>query len=350
MVPWQRRDVQQNTGAATGHGRILSHHRLVDFCAKENALHSTPHRRPLLLGIVGFDRLAKSLLRRLSASADLVVRVLVDPAPAATLAHLTQFDTVTGRFPGRVEATEGGLRIADRDILCVAAKGAEAVDWATLGVDVLIDGRAGQIRDLTAAVPSVQSIPSGAELAAVAVLQVLQPAFGIERAFLNEVRAYAEDDRLADVPAADFRQGRAAAENISPRASDLAAAVGAALPALAGKVSAVAMHVPVESGAAIDLTCWHERPVTREALLQALRSSAGGSAGRLEIEERPIVSSDVRGMSAAAVFDAGSVMILGDRISKTLAWFDEESSRPACLIESLERLAELPRAAGPGGV
>jgi glyceraldehyde 3-phosphate dehydrogenase len=293
----------------------------------------------LLLGIVGFDRLAKHLLRRLAGSEDLVVKVLADPTPAATIAHLTRFDTVTGRFPGSVSAIENGLRIGEREVRLVAAKAFEEVDWTALGVDVVIDCKANQLRHLTGASPEPRPIPSAAEHAAGAMLEVLLPAFGVERAFVSEVRAYAADDRLADVPAVEFRQGRAAAESVSPRVSDLGRVLGQALPPLAGRISSFAIHVPVDSGAAIDLTCWHERPVTAEALLIQMRAAASGShAGRIEVEESPIVSSDLRGVEAAAVFDAGATMVLGERVSKTLAWFDEESSRPARLIESLRGL------------
>ena len=117
---------------------------------------------------------------------------------------------------------------------------------------------------------------------------------------------------------------RAAAENIIPQESRSPAMLAGLLPELAGRISGYAMNVPVSYGSVVDLVCWPERPAPRDAINEVVRTAAGSSrwAGILRYEDEPIVSSDVARSSFSATFDALATMTLGERLSKTLSWFD----------------------------
>ena len=178
------------------------------------------------------------------------------------------------------------------------------------------------------------------------VLEILQGAFGIERAFLSTVHAYTNQQRLADVPSEDKRRGRAAAENIIPQATETAAVVTELVPSLRGKLQAMAMNVPVPNGSVVDLVCWHEKPVTPLAINEVVRTAAAGSYHHvLDYEDDPIVSSDVLRSPYSGTFDALGTMVLGDRVSKTLTWFDNSWGYSNRVVDLVQKLAELEKEA-----
>jgi glyceraldehyde 3-phosphate dehydrogenase len=183
--------------------------------------------------------------------------------------------------------------------------------------------------------------------AAAPVLKVLQHAFGVERAFLSAVHAYTSQLRLADVPAEDMRTGRAAAENVIPQQTHVAAMLEELLPSLRGRVHGMALNVPVPNGSVVDLTCWHERPVTRETINDALRAAAGDVhwRGILAYEDGPIVSGDIVRSPYSASFDSLATMVIGDRLSKTLSWFDNGWGYAHRAVELVKRFEQLERRA-----
>ncbi|HJX29479.1 MAG TPA: glyceraldehyde-3-phosphate dehydrogenase, partial [Thermoanaerobaculia bacterium] len=175
------------------------------------------------------------------------------------------------------------------------------------------------------------------------VLKVLDDAFGIQRGFLTTVHAYTNQQRLADVPAEDPRRGRAAAENIIPQASNAADMVMGLLPQLKGKLTGLAMNVPVANGSVVDMVCWHDKPVTVESVNEAIRAAAAESRwqGVLEYEDDPIVSSDIIRSESSSTFDSLATMVLGGRVSKTLAWFDNGWGYAHRVVDLIRRIEDL---------
>jgi len=334
------------------------------------------------VGLVGFGRLARNLVRILRAAPDLEIRALADPAEPEALAYLLRFDSLLGRFPGEIAQAGDTVLVDGRPLRLVRSLQAGQIPWRELGVELVVIAQgsgleradfaahfAAGARRLLLCVPAkdtaditlVQAL-NGAELAAshrvvsassgtaqavAPVLDALHRAFGIERAFLSVVHGYTDQDRLADVPASDLRLGRAAAENIIPRVSDAAQALDRLLPALRGRLTAAGINVPVADGSAVDLVCWHEKDVTVEAINKAMRVAANGPfRGVLAYEDQPIVSSDVLGLEVSGVFDAGATMVLGGRASKTLTWFDNGWGYAHRAVELLRRLAAFARGEG----
>src|SRR5436305_1249002 len=223
---------------------------------------------PTRVGLMGLGRIGRNIFRILYRSDRFRIEAISDVADHAALAYLLRFDTILGRFPEAVSLKDGHLYAAGRQIAMLSGAKPGDVDWGALGVDTVIEATA-QFRsreelarhfergakrvilcepslapDITVVMgvnddqlKSAQKIISnGSSTAncAAPVLKILADAFGIERAFLTTVHAYSNQQRLADVPAADPRRGRAAAENIIPQETNSAEVVMALLPELAG--------------------------------------------------------------------------------------------------------------------
>ncbi len=183
--------------------------------------------------------------------------------------------------------------------------------------------------------------------AAAPILAILQQAFGVERAYLSAVHAYTSQLRLADVPAEDMRSGRAAAENVIPQPTRVGAMLMDLLPELRGRVSAMALNVPVPNGSVVDLVCWHRRPVSKEAINEALRAAAAEPRWQsiLAYEDGPIVSGDIRRSPFSSTFDSLATMVIGERLSKTLSWFDNGWGYAHRALDLIRRFDELERRA-----
>ncbi len=336
---------------------------------------------PLRIGLIGLGRVGRNLFRILHGRTDARLVAIADPTDVEQLEYLLRFDTLLGRFPHPLAVADGLITAAGErtPLLSVSAPG--EVDWSALGVEAVIDaseapraradleahlGRgAGRIVLCTPSKDApdatvvmginddrlrpehrVVSNASCTAHAAAPVLKVLAQAFGIERALLTTVHAYSNEQRLADVPAEDMRRGRAAAENIIPQQTRAAEVLEGLLPELAGKLTAMALNVPVANGSAVDLVCWHTRDVTADSIRAALRAASVSELGRvLAYEDQPIVSSDILRSPYSGTFDADATMTVGARVSKTLTWFDNSWAYALRAIELAARLASMDRGA-----
>ena len=338
----------------------------------------------IAVGLVGCGRIGRNLVRILAGSAGgrstgIDLRAIVDPSDPEGIEYLLRFDTLLGRFPAPISRREGMLEIDGREIALLAppdqSAGAAAPDWAALGVDIVIEASEsllarpaleahlanGAKRVLLCSPPveppdativvgvndaglkaehRIVSAGSVTANCAAPVLQLLAAEFGIDRAFLTTVHAYSNQLRLADVPADDMRSGRAAAENIIPQPTNADELIGELVPELAGKISGLAINVPVANGSIVDLTCWHPVGVTAEAINSAVQRAADQDLyGILAYETEPIVSSDILRSTYSGTFDSLSTMVIGGKVSKTLTFYDNGWGYCHRVIDLLRRLA-----------
>jgi glyceraldehyde 3-phosphate dehydrogenase len=335
---------------------------------------------PSGIGLMGLGRIGRNIFRILYKSEDLRIQAVSDVADPAALAYLLRFDTILGRFPDEVSSRDGHLYVAGRQVkMLTEEKGAQTTPpWGDLGVETVIEAtsksrtradverhlEAGAKRVILCSPPAeppditvvmgvnedelhpehrIVSNASCTAHAAAPVLEILADAFGIERAFLTTVHAFTNEQRLADVPDKDPRRGRAAAENIIPQETNSAEVIMGLLPLLKGKLTGHAMNVPVANGSVVDLVCWHERPVTVEAINEVIRTAAASAHWKniLSYEDDPIVSSDVIKDPRSGTFDSLATMVLGKNVSKTLTWFDNGwgyAHRVVDLLRCFERL------------
>jgi glyceraldehyde 3-phosphate dehydrogenase len=333
------------------------------------------------VGLMGLGRIGRNLVRILHRSDDVRLLAISDPAEHEGLEYLLRYDTILGRFPAPVSLKEGHLYVAGRQITMLDKEAPGEVPWGDLGVEVVIEATgkhrsrqelerhlaAGAKRVVLCAPPldppdltvvmgvndglltaehRIVSNSSVTAHAAAPVLQILQRAFGVERCFLSAVHAYTNQLRLADVPAEDMRTGRAAAENVIPQHTHVAEMLMELLPPLAGKVTAMALNVPVPNGSVVDLTCWHQKPVTVTAINEVMRTAVGADwQGIVYYEEGPIVSGDILLSPYSSTFDSLATMVIGDRLSKTLAWFDNGWGYAHRAVDLVRRFASLERRA-----
>ena len=328
------------------------------------------------IGINGFGRIGRSFVRAaLQRGSDLEIVAVNDLTDAATLAHLLRYDTAFGTLPADVTVDGDAIVVGDRRIRVLSERDPAALGWGDLGVDLVVEstGRftkrddaavhlaAGARKvlvsapatgdDLTIVMgvndhlydPAAHTVVSNAScttncLAPLAT--VLHDAVGIESGVMTTVHAYTADQNLQDGPHRDLRRARAAAQNIVPTSSGAAKAIGRVLPELDGRLSGFALRVPVITGSITDLTVTAARDVTLEEIDAAYRAAAaeGPLAGVLAYSSAPIVSSDIVGNPASAIYDAPLTTVLG-RTVKVLAWYDNEWGFTSRLLDTAELIA-----------
>jgi glyceraldehyde 3-phosphate dehydrogenase len=327
------------------------------------------------IAINGFGRIGRNVLRALlERDTDLEVVAINDLTEPETLAHLLRYDSSLGRFPGTVEVDGDTLVVDGRRIRVLAERDPANVPWADLGVELVVEST-GRFTDAAAAKahleagaqrvlitapatgadvtiaygvnteaydPALHTIVSNASCttnALAPLAAVLDELAGIEHGFMTTVHAYTQEQNLQDGPHRDLRRARAAGVNIVPTTTGAAKAIGLVLPQLEGKLSGDSIRVPVPVGSIVELNTVVSRDVTREQVLEAYRAAAlGGLNGILEYTEEPIVSSDITGRPASAIFDASLTRVDGRHI-KVVAWYDNEWGFSNRVVDSLTLLA-----------
>jgi glyceraldehyde 3-phosphate dehydrogenase len=332
---------------------------------------------PIRVALMGFGRIGRNLFRILYDRDDIRVAAISDIADHQSLEYLLRFDTILGRFPDEVSIRDGHLYVVGRQIPMLSAKDPQEVPWGDLGVDIVIEATArprrraelehymerGAERVILCAPPAeapditvvmgvndeklspAHRIVSNASCTAhcvAPVIKILNEAFGIDRAFLTTVHAYTNQQRLADVPSDDPRRGRAAAENIIPQDTNAAEVVMDLLPEMQGRVTGMAMNVPVPNGSVVDLVSWHAKPVTATAINEVVRTAVASRwGGILNYEDDPIVSSDIVRSPHSGTFDALATMVLNDRVSKTLCWYDNGWGYAHRVVDLIQRFRRM---------
>jgi glyceraldehyde 3-phosphate dehydrogenase len=158
-------------------------------------------------------------------------------------------------------------------------------------------------------------------------MAILDETVGIEKALLNTVHAYTASQTIVDGPSKkDFREGRAAAQNIVPSSTGAAVAVTKVLPQLAGKFDGISIRVPVPVGSIVDITFISKRPTTAEEINSILKKAAQDPkwAGIFTVTEEPLVSSDIVGNPHASIGDLSFTRVVDGNLVKVLAWYDNE--------------------------
>ncbi len=188
--------------------------------------------------------------------------------------------------------------------------------------------------------PPIVALGSNTSNAVAPVLRTIDESFGIDHAFWTTVHAMSNSGRLADVPGEGFRSSRAAGENIIPEETNSPDIISQVMPELAGKLSAVALNVPVPDGSTVDLVTHVSTPTTVENVNSALQeASFTRYRNVLDYVADPIVSSDVKGSTYSGLFDSLSTMVMGDTLVKTITWFNNGWGYSARVVEAVERLS-----------
>ena len=321
------------------------------------------------IGINGFGRIGRNFYRALlEQGADLQVVAVNDLTDNATLAHLLKYDSVLGRFDGTITSDEESITVNGQRIVVFEERDPANLKWGEMGVDIVIEST-GKFTDAEKAKahiaagakkviisapatnedatfvvgvneqnynPATDNIISNASCTTnclAPVAKVLQDAIGFEYGLMTTIHAYTGDQMLVDGPHKDLRRARAAALNIIPTKTGAAKAVALVIPELKGKFDGFALRVPVPTGSATDLTFQASRPTSVEEINAAVKAAAEGPLkGIIEYTEDPIVSTDIVGDPASAIFDAKSTKVIG-QLAKVLIWYDNEWGYSCRLVD-----------------
>lgn len=325
------------------------------------------------VGINGFGRIGRLVFRALLDKPGVEVVKINDLTDNNMLAHLLRYDTVHGKFPGTVEATDTHLTVNGKSIEVSAERNPENLGWGDLGVDIVVEStgifrtRESAGKHLTAGAKKVIiSAPASGEVDATVVLgvnddvltsdmqiisnascttnclapmaKVLDDAFGIENGYMTTIHAYTSDQNLQDAPHKDMRRARAAAVNIVPTSTGAAKAVGLVLPQLNGKLDGFATRVPIPDGSLTDLTVNLKKAATVEEINAAMKAAADGPLkGIMEFSTDPLVSSDIVGNEHSCIFDSGMTSSMGTTV-KVVGWYDNEAGYSARVADLVTRL------------
>jgi glyceraldehyde 3-phosphate dehydrogenase len=315
------------------------------------------------VGINGYGRIGRNVLRALyegRRTEEVQILALNDLGDAKTNAHLTQYDTVHGRFPGEVKVDGDSMVVNGDRIRVLAERDPAKLPWGTLGVEyvlectglftskakagahlaggakrVVISAPGGEDVDATIVygvntevLSSKHTVISNASCTTnclAPVAKVLHDAIGISAGIMTTIHSYTNDQVLTDVYHKDLRRARSATMSQIPTKTGAAAAVGLVLPELKGRLDGFAVRVPTINVSLVDLTFTAKRATTVEEVNQALRAAAGGALrGILAYNEAPLVSIDFNHDAHSSVFDATLTKVIGGNLVKACAWYDNE--------------------------
>ncbi|MEZ0346025.1 MAG: type I glyceraldehyde-3-phosphate dehydrogenase [Infirmifilum sp.] len=334
------------------------------------------------VAINGFGRIGRNFLKAALQNEKFLktfdVVAVNDLTDAKTLAHLFKYDSVFGRFKGRVDVKDNKLVIENYEIEVLAFKDPSQLPWSKMGVDIVLEStglftdRENAAKHLSAGAkkvvisapatkpditivmgvnhkqydPKNHNIISNASCTTNAfapVVKVLHENFGVVEGMMTTVHAYTNDQRILDLVHKDLRRARAAGINIIPTSTGAAKAIMDVYPELKGKLTAMAIRVPVPDGSLVDFTALLKKPVTKKEMDEAFKSAAEGELkGILEYTEEPIVSSDIVGNPHSSIYDAMASQVVGDKgdMVKVFAWYDNEWGYSCRLVDLMVYMAE----------
>jgi glyceraldehyde 3-phosphate dehydrogenase len=315
------------------------------------------------VGINGYGRIGRNVLRALYESqrnGEIQIVAINDLGDAETNAHLTQYDTAHGKFPGTVSVDGGDLVINGDRIKVFAERDPAKLPWGANGVDVVLECTgiftskakagahlAGGAKKVVISAPGgndvdatvVYGVNHGVLKASDTVIsnascttnclaplaKVLHEKVGIVHGLMTTIHAYTNDQVLTDVYHSDLRRARSATMSQIPTKTGAAAAVGLVLPELNGKLDGFAMRVPTINVSVVDLSFVAARATTKEEIDAAvLEASNGALKGILGVNTKPLVSIDFNHDPRSSIYDSTQTRVMGGTLVKVLSWYDNE--------------------------
>ena len=315
------------------------------------------------VAINGYGRIGRNILRALYEAGrtnEFTIVAINDLGNAETNAHLTQYDTAHGKFPGDVSVDGGDLIVNGDRIKVCAERDPSKLPWGELGVDVVlectglftskakagahlaagakkviisapgdkdVDGTfvIGVNEDQLKASHQVISNASCTTNCLAPLAKVLHDKIGIVHGLMTTIHSYTNDQVLTDVYHSDLRRARSATMSQIPAKTGAAAAVGLVLPELNGKLDGFAMRVPTINVSVVDLTFVAARNTTKEEIDAAINDAANGALkGILAVNTKPLVSIDFNHNPASSTYDATQTRVMGGTLVKVLSWYDNE--------------------------
>jgi glyceraldehyde 3-phosphate dehydrogenase len=314
------------------------------------------------VAINGYGRIGRNIMRALYESGrtdEITIVAINDLGDANSNAHLTQYDTAHGTFPGTVSVDDGDLVVNGDRIKVFAERDPSKLPWKELGVEVVMEctgffrsretagahisagaskviiSAPGQNVDNTIVygvnddtLTSSDVIISNASCTTnclAPLAKVLNDSIGIEAGLMTTIHAYTNDQVLTDVLHSDLRRARSATMSQIPTKTGAAAAVGLVLPELNGKLDGFSMRVPTINVSVVDLVFTAKRSTSVEEVNAIVKAACEGPMkGVMACNEAPLVSIDFNHNPHSSIFDAGLTKVIGGNLIKVLSWYDNE--------------------------
>ncbi|MDI9257122.1 type I glyceraldehyde-3-phosphate dehydrogenase [Flavobacterium sedimenticola] len=330
------------------------------------------------LGINGFGRIGRIVFRETFNRDNVEVVAINDLLDVEHLAYLLKYDSVHGRFNGKVEVKDGKLYVNDKFIRVTAERDPKLIQWddASVDVDVVAECTgffttletaqahiAGGAKKVVISAPSADApmfvmgvnhhevkptdtVVSNASCTTnclAPLAKVINDNFGIVEGLMTTVHATTSTQMTADGPSRkDWRGGRAASVNIIPSSTGAAKAVGKVIPALNGKLTGMSFRVPTVDVSVVDLTVKVAKETTYDEIMAVLKkASENEMKGILGFTEDDVVSQDFVGDSRTSVVDAKAGIGLNSTFFKLVSWYDNEYGYSSKLIDLSVHIANL---------
>ncbi|MFK8022457.1 MAG: ArsJ-associated glyceraldehyde-3-phosphate dehydrogenase [Ilumatobacter sp.] len=318
------------------------------------------------VGINGFGRIGRLVVRGLAHRQALgddieLVHVNEPHADAPAAAHLLEFDTVHGRYPGSVETDGGDIHVDGATVTFTSEPMPGSIPWQASGVDLVLECSGvftttetlrphfeHGVRKVIVAAPvksegvlnivmgcnddkydptfdHVVTAASCTTNCIAPVVKVLHEQIGIKRGAITTIHDVTNTQVIVDAPHKDLRRARSALNSLIPTTTGSATAITMIYPELTGKLNGTAVRVPLLNASLTDCVFHMDRKVTVDEVNGLLREAAGGElAGILGFEDRPLVSADYTNDTRSGIVDGPSTMVVDDRLVKLLVWYDNE--------------------------
>ena len=338
---------------------------------------STNPDAPIKLGVNGFGRIGRQVVRIAMDRDSFVLKHINSPMSPEYMKYLLEHDTVHGRFPGTCEVIDGGLKINGMAVSLTSTRDPTEIPWSKVGVDYVcestgaftttegcmkhVEGGAKKViisapaKDaetptIVVGVNTEEYDPSMAVVSCAScttnglapLVKVINEKFGIKQGLMTTVHAATASQAVVDssMKGADWRAGRAASANIIPSSTGAAKAVAKAYPVMKGKLTGMAFRVPTVDVSVVDLTCELETATTYDDIkAEVKKASETYAKGIVGYTEDQVVSSDFVGETCSTVFDAGAGIMLTPTFVKLVSWYDNEWGYSTRLVDLIANMA-----------
>src|SRR5712672_3421926 len=313
------------------------------------------------VGINGFGRIGRNVLRASLGDPNVDIVAVNDLTDTKTLAHLLKYDSILGNLKQTIKAGDGFIEVDGKKIKAFKERDPGALDWASAGVQVVVESTGhftdaegakkhmrGPVKKVIISAPAKgeditivlgvnheaydaakHNIISNASCTTnclAPVAKVINDEFKIVSGTMTTIQSYTNDQVILDFPHKDLRRARAAAINMIPTSTGAAKALKLVLPDLAGKLDGFSMRVPTPNVSVVDLVVFVEKKTTKEEVNATLKkaSESGALKGYLGYEENELVSSDFKGDACSSIVDAPSTLVVAGNCVKVISWYDNE--------------------------
>jgi len=330
--------------------------------------------KTIKVGINGFGRIGRAFLKIAWERPEIELVAVNDLGDVANMAYLLKYDTVYREWKHDIKVEGDNLVIDGKKIKVLAQRDPALLPWKDLGVDVVVESTGlfttyekskvhldvgakkvvisapakegdGSVMGETILLGvneekfgtcDITSNASCTTNAASPLIAILDEALGIEKAILNTVHGYTASQAIVDGPnKKDFREGRAAAQNIVPSSTGAAIAVTKAFTKLVGLFDGVAMRVPVPAGSIVDITFISKKDTTKEEVNEILKKASVEKRWEniFTVTEEELVSSDILGSKYGSIADLKMTRVVGGNLIKVMGWYDNEMGYTYTLVD-----------------